>query len=176
MLNVLVKDNEKNASKCLSIILLLHKDFKQHIHSHVAPFLEFFKSLYRQFSTTVMHVFSVSRQTNAEIPIQRSITSFRLLIETPLVVLNILKIHPSFLETHLSEISQLILWSLKISAPRHDQESLELSTQLFTAQVKVTSLDCFVSLFLANLYKTVIILFSLFSQLSFICECESSNQ
>jgi transformation/transcription domain-associated protein len=100
IMNIIAKDNDVNAIRCLNILIQLHKVFFKELASHVPPFLEFIKNLYRHFEKTTKDAIETSLQTTAHTPqednnsklLKRSILSFKLMAECPLHILILLQV------------------------------------------------------------------------------------
>jgi len=138
VMQVLVVDNENNASKCLLLVYTFHKAFKNLLQGYLPPLLEFFKSLYRNFPAFCN---MVSGAGEAKI-MRKSVNSFQLVAECPLLLIFLFQLYPAISQEHANEIAILAVGVLKGMPSPALASNRDLSLSFFTAQIRVFLMHC----------------------------------
>lgn len=130
-------ENEDNAVICLRIIIDLHKIFRPSLESEVQPFLDIVQKLYAELPKTVAMTFKgilasiTSLISISDIPPQptpgeppkpakltKSMQSFKVLTESPIIVVLLFQLYPRFLGINISKFMPLIISTLGLQAPQ----------------------------------------------------------
>eukprot|EP01098_Paradermamoeba_levis_P000327 TRINITY_DN10338_c0_g1_i1.p1 TRINITY_DN10338_c0_g1~~TRINITY_DN10338_c0_g1_i1.p1 ORF type:complete len:295 (+),score=52.77 TRINITY_DN10338_c0_g1_i1:321-1205(+) len=128
-------ENEENAVVCLRIIIDLHKSYRPTLEGDVQLFLDIVQKIYAELPKTVNLIFgqpapqaqsSIShssvpfgtipteqaRPSNALI---KSIHSFKVLTECPIIVVLLFQLYPRFLQSNIPKFMPLIVQALGIN-------------------------------------------------------------
>lgn len=143
-MKVLNHDNEENGVLCMKILTNFHRPFKNHIADLVNPFLTFVIDLYKNIPQLVKDTFSLNAVQSAgntpitsfqsprplspsigsdfvtetsNKPLQKSISSFKVLTECPIIVVLLYSSHRDLVEKSLNQFIPLIIEVLKLQAP-----------------------------------------------------------
>ncbi|KAM0940239.1 putative non-specific serine/threonine protein kinase [Dioscorea sansibarensis] len=164
-LQVLTQDNEDNALISIRIIFDLLRNFRPTVESEVQPFLDFVCSIYHNFPATVSHFFSSPTPPPPPNPpnpnsggmedaldpggptthsgsgqLNRSDRSFKIVTESPLVVMFLFQLYHKLVQTNIPYLLPLMVTAISIPGP--DKVPPHLKTQymeLKGAQVKTLS-------------------------------------
>lgn len=103
LMDVLISDNEDNAVIALKIIVDLHKNYSPLMKDYVQRFLEIVKDIYLNMPMAVKQVFVEEAQMEtkpkskaAPKPIPKSVYSFKVLTECPIIVALLFQLHRDF--------------------------------------------------------------------------------
>jgi len=118
-------ENEENAVICLRIIIDLHKNYRPSLESEVQPFLDIVQKIYAELPKTVALTFNdipqQPPQPGAEAPkptaLTKSMQSFKVLTECPIIVVLLFQLYPRFLQTNIGKFMPLIVSTLGLQAP-----------------------------------------------------------
>jgi transformation/transcription domain-associated protein len=161
-LRVLTQDNEDNALLAIRIVFDLLRNFRPTVEAEVQPFLDFVVEIYRKFSSTVSYFFenpNTSVSMAASMPMQHldpttdapgmmqvpgggqlnpSTRSFKIVTESPLVVMFLFQLYAKLVQTNIPNLLPLMVSAISIKGP--DKVPPHLKTpfnDLKGAQVKV---------------------------------------
>jgi transformation/transcription domain-associated protein len=130
-------ENEENAVICLRIIIDLHKNYRPTLESEVQPFLDVVQKLYSELPKTVAYTFrerpppvqpietavppgapnTGASNTKAATQLVRSMQSFKVLTECPIIVVLLFQLYPRFLTSNIPKFMPLIVSTLALQAP-----------------------------------------------------------
>ena len=163
-LRVLTQDNEDNALLAIRIVFDLLRNFRPTVEAEVQPFIDFVIVIYRNFPDTVTYFFdnpNTSASMAASMPIQHldptsdapgmmqvpgggqlnpSTRSFKIVTESPLVVMFLFQLYAKLVQTNIPQLLPLMVKAIAIKGP--DKVPPHLKTpfnDLKGAQVKVGS-------------------------------------
>eukprot|EP00158_Paraphelidium_tribonemae_P010007 Partr_v1_DN29030_c0_g2_i1_m58788 putative Transformation transcription domain-associated protein len=126
-------DNEENAAICLRVIIELHKNYRNipQLEEHVQPFFDFFKGMlqimgqnvrkYVDESTVDMVIRdpnsnSLDSSENSGRATLRSINSFKVLSECPIILVLLFQIYKKFIAVNIPDLVPLIVQVIQIRA------------------------------------------------------------
>eukprot|EP00466_Bigelowiella_natans_P000476 jgi/Bigna1/33130/e_gw1.1.3.1 len=147
VMEILSIDNQENALICLRIIFDVHKNFSPKLETEVQPFINFFINLYKNLPQTVQLVFSrqpnriaiASDGTHVKV-LCKSVESFKVLTECPLIVMLLFQLYPGYVETNIHHLIPLMMRALNIQPPTNlTQQHSQLYSDFIAAQVKTLS-------------------------------------
>ncbi|WVZ66880.1 hypothetical protein U9M48_016041 [Paspalum notatum var. saurae] len=163
-LRVLTQDNEDNALLAIRIVFDLLRNFRPTVEAEVQPFLDFVVSIYHNFASTVAYFFdnpNTSASMAASMSIQHldptadapgamqmpgggqlnpSTRSFKVVTESPLVVMFLFQLYSKLVQTNIPHLLPLMVQAISIKGP--DKVPPHLKTpfnDLKGAQVKTLS-------------------------------------
>jgi len=163
-LRVLTQDNEDNALLAIRIVFDLLRNFRPTVEAEVQPFLDFVVNIYHKFPTTVSYFFdnpNTSASMAASMPMQHldptadasvmmqvpgggqlnpSARSFKIVTESPLVVMFLFQLYAKLVQTNIPHLLPLMVAAISIKGP--DKVPPHLKTpfnDLKGAQVKTLS-------------------------------------
>ncbi|XVF62182.1 hypothetical protein PTKIN_Ptkin08bG0196500 [Pterospermum kingtungense] len=167
VMQVLTIDNEDNGLICIRIFFDLIKNFRPTSENEVQQFLDFACKIYKNFGLTVNNFFDNaavgmevdvrSMDTSSSISWDQGITSsgcvgnrqlnlnpstlsFKIVIETPLVVMFIFQLYSRLVQTNIPRLLPLMVAAISVPGP--EKVPLHLKThfiELKAAQVKTVS-------------------------------------
>ncbi|XP_072974683.1 uncharacterized protein [Typha angustifolia] len=169
-LHVLTHDNEDNALISIRIIFDLLRNFRPTVESEVQPFLDFVCNIYRNFPATVQHFFSApppattaptnNPNSNSILgddggvgggggpgvsyvgpgPLNPSTRSFKIVAESPLVVMFLFQLYTKLVQTNIPYLLPLMVTAISIPGPEKVPPHLKPQfVELRGAQVKTLS-------------------------------------
>jgi len=138
-------ENEENAIICLRIIIDLHKNYRPNLEGEVQAFLDIVQKIYTELPNTVALTFEAppkdpsggtivvpltseapdasSRSTMAAqkkpkpTKLVRSMQSFKVLTECPIIVVLLFQLYPRFLQSNIPKFMPRIVNTLGLLAP-----------------------------------------------------------
>ena len=160
-MQVLTTDNEENGLICIRIIFDLLRNFRPTLENEVQPFLDFVCKIYQNFRLTVSHFFdnaalgmevdvkpldtsSVSDQGitssgyvgNGQL--NPSTRSFKIVTESPLVVMFLFQLYSRLVQTNIPHLLPLMVAAISVPGPEKVPSHLKTQfIELKGAQVKV---------------------------------------
>ncbi|KAJ3404672.1 hypothetical protein HDU80_002517 [Chytriomyces hyalinus] len=144
LMHVLRSDNEENAVVALKVIVELHKTYKHELEAHVQEFFDLVLEMYRGMRKAVADTFddpdatvyqpapqfaatgNASEDPNREFG--KSMTSFKVLTECPIIIALLLQVHRSFVNANVPQFVPLIMEALLLQ-PLHQREAHEEAAQ-----------------------------------------------
>lgn len=158
-LQVLTTDNEENALIAVRIIFDLLRNFRPTLESEVQPFLDFVCKIYQNFKSTVSHFFENGAASVGEdvkpmdtsssdlsMPsgysgsgqLNPSSRSFKIITESPLVVLFLFQLYGRLVQTNIPNLLPLMVAAISVPGPEKVPPHLKNHfIDLKGAQVKV---------------------------------------
>lgn len=161
-LRVLTLDNEDNALLAIRIVFDLLRNFRPTVEAEVQPFLDFVITIYTNFPTTVACFFdnpNSSASMAASMPVQHldpttdapgmmqvpgggqlnaSTRSFKIVTESPLVVMFLFQLYAKLVHTNIPSLLPLMVKAIAIKGPDKVPPHLKAPFNDFKgAQVKV---------------------------------------
>ncbi|XWS33857.1 hypothetical protein CRYUN_Cryun22dG0119000 [Craigia yunnanensis] len=162
-MQVLTTDNEENGLICIRIIFDLLRNFRPTLENEVQPFLDFVCKIYQNFRLTVSHFFdnaavgmevdvkpmdasSVSDQGitssgyvgNGQL--NPSTRSFKIITESPLVVMFLFQLYSRLVQTNIPHLLPLMVAAISVPGPEKVPSHLKTQfIELKGAQVKTVS-------------------------------------
>ncbi|KAK9039755.1 hypothetical protein V6N11_014947 [Hibiscus sabdariffa] len=162
-MQVLTTDNEENGFICIRIIFDLLRNFRPTLENEVQPFLDFVCKIYQNFRLTVSHFFdnaavgmevdmkpmdtsSVSDQGftssgyagNGQL--NPSTRSFKIVTESPLVVMFLFQLYSRLVQTNIPHLLPLMVAAISVQGPEKVPPHLKTQfIELKGAQVKTVS-------------------------------------
>ncbi|XWS45545.1 hypothetical protein CRYUN_Cryun15aG0145700 [Craigia yunnanensis] len=162
-MQVLTTDNEENGLICIRIIFDLLRNFRPTLENEVQPFLDFVCKIYQNFRLTVSHFFdnaamgmevdvkpmdtsSVSDQGitssgyvgNGQL--NPSTRSFKIVTESPLVVMFLFQLYSRLVQTNIPHLLPLMVAAISVPGPEKVPPHLKTQfVELKGAQVKTVS-------------------------------------
>ncbi|KAG9303929.1 hypothetical protein G9A89_005839 [Geosiphon pyriformis] len=139
IMHLLRTDNEENAVICLKIIIDLHRSYKHQLEDQVQPFLDIVQEMYRNMEQTVHEVFD-NMATPSTVPqhipqsprpsspasdlseapanniLAKSMYSFKVLTECPIIVVLLFQSHRQCVNTNIMNFVPLIIETLGLQA------------------------------------------------------------
>ena len=142
-MDVLVTDNEQNATVCIKILFDLHKVYKPTLEAAVQPFLNFVISLYERMEGNVEKAFSPDAFTAPTILIPGK-DSFKVLTECPLIVMLLFQLYTQYIPANVEALIPLMIKALtvRVSLPPDiplTPEQEQKHVQVLACQVKTLS-------------------------------------
>ncbi|GAV88596.1 PI3_PI4_kinase domain-containing protein/FAT domain-containing protein [Cephalotus follicularis] len=163
-MQILTTDNEENGLICIRIIFDLLRNFRPTLETEVQPFLDFVCKIYQNFRLTVSHFFeniaapvsledvkpmdiSSSDQLITTISgsggngqLNPSTRSFKIVTETPLVVMFLFQLYSRLVQTNIPSLLPLMVAAISIPGPEKVPPHLKTHfIELKGAQVKTLS-------------------------------------
>lgn len=145
-------ENEENAVICLRIIIDLHKTYRPSLEAEVQPFLDIVQKIYSELQGTVVTTFKDKPQTqqtqqpaslsepSRATTLIRSMQSFKVLTECPIIVVLLFQLYPRFLSINIPKFMPLIVNTLGLQAPKNARQTHRSSyVDFVAAQVKTLS-------------------------------------
>ncbi|RDW26905.1 hypothetical protein B0I72DRAFT_92085 [Yarrowia lipolytica] len=143
IMSILRTDNEENGVTCMKILTALHKGYKAHLGGdHVTQFLELVTDLYKNIPSVVKDTFGVNQTGSSNFqspmspslvsdgdvsvatpggaasrPLAKSLFSFKVLIECPIIVVLLFSTHRAMVPTLLPQFLPHVIEMLRIQAP-----------------------------------------------------------
>lgn len=158
-LQVLTTDNEENALISVRIIFDLLRNFRPTLEAEVQPFLDFVCKIYQNFKATVSHFFEIgvavgedikpmdtSSSSDLSMPsgyagsgqLNPSSRSFKIITESPLVVLFLFQLYGRLVQTNIPQLLPLMVAAISVPGPEKVPPHLKTHfIDLKGAQVKV---------------------------------------
>jgi transformation/transcription domain-associated protein len=159
-MQVLTTDNEENGLICIRIIFDLLRNFRPTLENEVQPFLDFVCKIYQNFKLTVSHFFENMAMTGEDVkPMDTSLSdqginpatatgsqlnpstrSFKIVTESPLVVMFLFQLYSHFVQANIPQLLPLMVTAISVPGPEKVPPHLRTHfTELKGAQVKVGS-------------------------------------
>lgn len=161
-LQVLTTDNEENALIAVRIVFDLLRNFRPTLEAEVQPFLDFVCKIYQNFKATVSHFFeggaavggdevkpmaidNSSDQSlgnssgyNTGSQLNPSTRSFKIITESPLVVLFLFQLYNRLVQTNIPHLLPLMVAAISVPGPEKVPPDLKNHyIELKGAQAKV---------------------------------------
>jgi transformation/transcription domain-associated protein len=163
-LQVLTTDNEENGLICIRIIFDVLRNFKPTVETEVQPFLDFVCKIYQNFKLTVSHFFENGTAGGEDVKpmdtssasdqgltnlgsagtgqLNPSTRSFKIVTESPLVVIFLFQLYSRLVETNIPHLLPLMVAATSVPGPEKVPPHLMTHfIELKGAQVKVCA--CF---------------------------------
>lgn len=161
-MQVLTTDNEENGLICLRIIFDLLRNFRPALEKEVQPFLDFFLKIYQNFGLTVGH-FLEEVKTEEGKPVEisappsdqslslathfrngkinPSTRSFKIVAESPLVVMFLLQLYSRLVHNNIPALLPLMFDAISVTGPEKLPSRMKRQfIELKGAQIKVRQL------------------------------------
>ncbi|CAN1122507.1 Transformation/transcription domain-associated protein [Linum perenne] len=161
-MQVLTTDNEENGLICIRIIFDLLRNFRPTLENEVQPFLDFVCKIYQNFSLTVSHFFDNMSATQEDVkPMETSSSSdqgimstgyvgngqlnpstrsFKVVTESPLVVMFLFQLYSRLVQTNIPTLLPLMVDAISVPGPDKVPPHLKSHfIELKGAQVKTVS-------------------------------------
>lgn len=158
-MQVLTNDNEENGLICIRIIFDLLRNFRPTSENEVQPFLDFVCKIYQNFRLTVSHFFesgavamgedvkpmdSFDQVTPAGYVasghLNPSTRSFKIVTESPLVVMFLFQLYSRLVQTNIPHLLPLMVAAISVPGPERVPPHLKNHfIELKGAQVKTVS-------------------------------------
>jgi transformation/transcription domain-associated protein len=172
-MQVLTTDNEENGLICIRIIFDLLRNFRPTLENEVQPFLDFVCKIYQNFKLTVSHFFENMAMTGEDVKpmdtlsdqsinpatatgsqLNPSTRSFKIVTESPLVVMFLFQLYSHFVQANIPQLLPLMVAAISVPGPERVPPYLRTHfTELKGAQVKVGSYGGNVNM--KNLYDKI---------------------
>ncbi|KAJ6413238.1 hypothetical protein OIU84_006102 [Salix udensis] len=160
-MQVLTTDNEENGLICIRIIFDLLRNFRPTLENEVQPFLDFVCKIYQNFRLTVSHFFDNTSAVVEDVKpmeistsdqgllstghiengqLNPSTRSFKIVTESPLVVMFLFQLYSRLVQTNIPHLLPLMVAAISVPGP--DKVPPHLKTnfiELKGAQVKTVS-------------------------------------
>ncbi|KAI9394585.1 hypothetical protein POPTR_005G114300v4 [Populus trichocarpa] len=161
-MQVLTTDNEENGLICIRIIFDLLRNFRPTLENEVQPFLDFVCKIYQNFRLTVSHFFDNASAAVEDVKpmeistssdqgllstghigngqLNPSTRSFKIVTESPLVVMFLFQLYSRLVQTNIPHLLPLMVAAISVPGP--DKVPPHLKTnfiELKGAQVKTVS-------------------------------------
>ena len=161
-MQVLTTDNEENGLICIRIIFDLLRNFRPTLENEVQPFLDFVCKIYQNFRLTVSHFFDnaalgmevdVKPMDTSSLISDQGITSsgyvgngqlnpstrsFKIVTESPLVVMFLFQLYSRLVQTNIPHLLPLMVAAISVPGPEKVPTHLKTHfIELKGAQVKV---------------------------------------
>lgn len=159
-MQVLTTDNEENGLICIRIIFDLLRNFRPTLETEVQPFLDFVCKIYQNFRSTVSYFFesgpgsgedvkpmdapSSDQSITASGPgggtsqLNPSTRSFKIVTESPLVVMFLFQLYSRLVQTNIPNLLPLMVAAISVPGPEKVPPHLKTQfVELKGAQVKV---------------------------------------
>ncbi|XVE82488.1 hypothetical protein DITRI_Ditri16bG0008800 [Diplodiscus trichospermus] len=162
-MQVLTTDNEENGLICIRIIFDLLRNFRPTLENEVQPFLDFVCKIYQNFKSTVGHFFD-NATVGMEVDVKHmdtssvsdqgitssgyvgngklnpSTRSFKIVAESPLVVMFLFQLYSRLVQTNIPHLLPLMVAAISVPGPEKVPPHLKTQfTELKGAQVKTVS-------------------------------------
>ncbi|KAJ6378431.1 hypothetical protein OIU78_028637 [Salix suchowensis] len=161
-MQVLTTDNEENGLICIRIIFDLLRTFRPTLENEVQPFLDFVCKIYQNFRMTTSHFFDNTSVAVEDVKpmdistssdqgllsaghvgngqLNPSTRSFKIVTESPLVVMFLFQLYSRLVQTNIPHLLPLMVAAISVPGP--DKVPPRLKTnfiELKSAQVKTVS-------------------------------------
>ncbi|KAK6237341.1 hypothetical protein QUC31_002810 [Theobroma cacao] len=162
-MQVLTTDNEENGLICIRIIFDLLRNFRPTLENEVQPFLDFVCKIYQNFRLTVSHFFD-NAVVGMEVDVKPmdtsavsdqgitssgyvgngqlnpSTRSFKIVTESPLVVMFLFQLYSRLVQTNIPHLLPLMVAAISVPGPEKVPPHLKTQfIELKGAQVKTVS-------------------------------------
>lgn len=114
-LKVLADDNEENAIIALKVIFDLHKSFRPLLEQYILPFLDTVSRLYGNMPAASRAIYGPNSTLSLQTPFVRSVESFKVLTECPIIVMLLFQFYPRFVGKTMSQMVPVMLNTLSLS-------------------------------------------------------------
>lgn len=164
-MQVLTTDNEENGLICIRIIFDLLRNFRPTLENEVQPFLDFVCKIYQNFKLTVSHFFESGAVVGGEDVkpmdtlsssssdqaltigsvaatghLNPSTRSFKIVTESPLVVMFLFQLYSRLVQTNIPHLLPLMVAAISVPGPEKVPHHLKTHfIELKGAQVKTVS-------------------------------------
>ncbi|KAJ7944172.1 transformation/transcription domain-associated protein-like [Quillaja saponaria] len=165
-MQVLTTDNEENGLICNRIIFDLLRNFRPTVETEVQPYLDFVCRIYQNFKLTVRHLFENAAVVGEDIkptensfsdegisigstsgtgsvtvvPLNPSTRSFKIVTESPLVVMFLFQMCSRLVQTNIAQLLPLMVAAISVPGPEKVPPHLKAHfIELKGAQVKTVS-------------------------------------
>lgn len=158
-MHVLTTDNEENGLICIRIIFDLLRNFRPSLETEVQPFLDFVCKIYQNFRVTVGYFFEDAvgggggEDNKPPAPLQEnsgsgagmqqlnpSTRSFKVVTESPLVVMFLFQLYGRLVQTNIPHLLPLMVTAISVPGPEKvSPQSKNHFIELKGAQVKTVS-------------------------------------
>ncbi|XP_010436242.1 PREDICTED: probable transcription-associated protein 1, partial [Camelina sativa] len=159
-MQVLTTDNEENGLICIRIIFDLLRNFRPTLENEVQPFLDFVCKIYQNFRSTVCHFFDYVKMEEVKrveisTPSDQSLSitapsrngqinpstrSFRIVTESPLVVMFLFQLYSRLVQINIPNLLPLMVSAISIPGPEKVSSHMKPQfIELKGAQVKTVS-------------------------------------
>ncbi|KAL9690490.1 hypothetical protein QQ045_010889 [Rhodiola kirilowii] len=156
-MQVLTSDNEENGLICIRIIFDLLRNFRPTLENEVQPFLDFVGTIYQNFEHTVSYFFEsgairedvkpvdssdqlFSTTVTANGQLNPSTRSFKIVTESPLVVMFLFQLYSRLAQTNIPNLLPLMVTAISFPGPEKVPHHLRNHfVELKGAQVKTVS-------------------------------------
>lgn len=160
-MQVLTTDNEENGLICIRIIFDLLRNFRPSLEAEVQPFLDFVCKIYQNFRLTVSHFFEngamnvvedvkpmdtssdqglISTGHTGNGQLNPSTRSFKIVTESPLVVMFLFQLYTRLVQTNIPHLLPLMVAAISVPGPEKVPSHLKNHfIELKGAQVKTVS-------------------------------------
>lgn len=145
-MQILRTDNEENAITAIHIIFDLHKNYRHHLGSQVEPFLDFVRLLYESFPAAVKSLLLTKRPPDpaGQTGLRRMATSsqsFKVMTESPLLVMFVFQLYPVYIKTHAPRLVPLMIRAIEVDLPAHSVAAAPKAAfhEFVAAQIKTVS-------------------------------------
>ncbi|KAJ4961477.1 hypothetical protein NE237_021387 [Protea cynaroides] len=156
-LHVLTLDNEENGLVCIRIIFDLLRNFRPSLENEVQPFLDFVCKIYQNFRATVSYFFDdgaggednkllsgsgqlASGYIGVVQQLNPSTRSFKIVTESPLVVMFLFQLYGRLVQTNIPHLLPLMVAAISVPGPEKvPSHSKNHFIELKSAQVKTVS-------------------------------------
>ncbi|XP_048334555.2 uncharacterized protein LOC107424364 isoform X2 [Ziziphus jujuba] len=159
-MQVLTTDNEENGLISIRIIFDLLRNFRPTLENEVQPFLDFVCKIYQNFKLTVSHFFEnssvvgedvkpmdtsssdqpMSNGYSGSVQLNPSTRSFKIVTESPLVVLFLFQLYSRLVQTNIPNLLPLMVAAISVPGPEKVPPHLKTQfIELKGAQVKTVS-------------------------------------
>lgn len=157
-MQVLTTDNEENGLICIRIIFDLLRNFRPTLENEVQPFLDFVCKIYQNFRLTVSYFFENGATSMEDIKpvdissdqgisssgyvgngqLNPSTRSFKIITESPLVVMFLFQLYSRLVQTNIPHLLPLMVAAISVTGPEKVPPHLKTHfIELKGAQVKV---------------------------------------
>lgn len=142
-MDVLLTDNEENATVCIKILFDLHKVYKPTLEAAVQPFLDFVIGLYERIEENVDRIFAVDALADPSLLLSGQ-ESFKVLTECPLIVMLLFQLYTQYIPANVQALIPLMIKALgvRVTVPLGDPHMPLLEqkhVQVLACQVKTLS-------------------------------------
>uniref|UniRef100_A0A7N0UBU8 Non-specific serine/threonine protein kinase n=1 Tax=Kalanchoe fedtschenkoi TaxID=63787 RepID=A0A7N0UBU8_KALFE len=156
-MQVLTSDNEENGLICIRIIFDLLRNFRPTQENEVQPFLDFVGKIYQNFEHTVSYFFEsgaigedikpvdtsdqlFSTVVSGNGQLNPSTRSFKIVTESPLVVMFLFQLYSRLVQTNIPNLLPLMVTAISVPGPEKVPHHLRNHfVELKGAQVKTVS-------------------------------------
>lgn len=157
-MQVLTTDNEENGLICIRIIFDLFRNFRPSLENEVQPFLDFVRKVYQNFRLTVSDFLEEVKTEEAKpveiaSPSDQSLSlsthfrngkinpstrSFKIVTESPLVVMFLFQLYSRLVQTNIPTLLPLMVAAISVPGPEKVPSRMKHQLiELKGAQIKV---------------------------------------